>query len=393
MANEFREIGRDIRNAVLNAVDSGDFSQLNSQITRSVSDAIAEVNSRLQAHGRGGWAPDYRYSPSQNPDPIFSHPPMKKASAACDRQTMLYTKRAKGHVAGLVCTILGAILLGIFGIGLASSILAFSFRGSFGLGFFLSSGVLGALTLGSAVLLIAGLMLMGRSRRFRRYVSALQGKAYCAISKLAAVSRRSERYVLRDLKKMIALGMFPQGRIDDEGKTLLLTDEIYQQYLDLKRRREEQAARAPETEEEKKFREVVERGEQYLSSIRRANDAIPGEAVSQKLYRLEEIVWKIFDQVKKHPEQIPELRRFLDYYMPLTLKLVETYQELDQQQSAGENILSAKTEIEKTLDTVSYAFENLFDSLFEHTAVDISSDISVLKSMLRQEGLTEQDFS
>lgn len=96
MANEFREIGRDIRNAVLNAVDSGDFSQLNSQITRSVSDAIAEVNSRLQAHGRGGWAPDYRYSPSQNPDPIFSHPPMKKASAACDRQTCFIPSEPKG---------------------------------------------------------------------------------------------------------------------------------------------------------------------------------------------------------------------------------------------------------------------------------------------------------
>lgn len=391
MANEFREIGRELRDAVLDAVDSGDFSQLNSRITRSVSDAITEVNSRLQDRGHSGWTPDSRCDAPQNPAPVSSRPPEKTPSS--DSRLTLYANRPKGHVAGIICTVLGAILLAGFSIGWMSSILAFTFRDSFGLGFILSSGVLGAFTLGSAVLLGIGLTLTGRSRRFRRYVAALQGKAYCAISKLAAASQKSERYVLRDVRKMISLGMFPQGRIDEEEKTLLLTDEVYRQYLDLKRRREEQAKQAAETEEDRKFREVVERGERYLTSIRRANDAIPGEVVSQKLYRLEEIVQKIFEQVKKHPEQISELRRFLDYYMPITLKLVETYQELDQQQASGAHISSAKGEIEKTLDTINHAFENLFDSLFEHTAVDISSDITVLKTMLQQEGLTGKDFS
>ena len=115
--------------------------------------------------------------------------------------------------------------------------------------------------------------------------------------------------------------------------------------------------------------------------------------MSEKLYRLEDVVRRIFGQVKEHPEQLPELRRFLDYYMPTTLKLVETYEELDGQPSEGENIRKAKAEIEKTLDTINQAFENLFDSLFAHTAVDISSDISVLKTLLKQEGLTGSDFT
>ena len=79
--------------------------------------------------------------------------------------------------------------------------------------------------------------------------------------------------------------------------------------------------------------------------------------------------------------------------MPTTLKLVETYQELDSHPVAGQNIQKSKDEIEKTLDTINQAFENLFDSLFEHTAVDITSDITVLKNMLKQEGLTEKEFT
>ena len=172
---------------------------------------------------------------------------------------------------------------------------------------------------------------------------------------------------------------------------------MYAQYRELKQRRAEQAAeearRAAETDAERLLRETVEQGEHYLRVIREANDAIPGEVVSQKLYRLEEIVRRIFEQVRAVPSQIPELRRFFDYYMPTTLKLVQAYRELDAQPIAGENIMKAKTEIENTLDTINLAFENLFDSLFAHTTVDITSDISVLKTLLHQEGLTEKDFA
>ena len=82
----------------------------------------------------------------------------------------------------------------------------------------------------------------------------------------------------------------------------------------------------------------------------------------------------------------------MSYYLPTTLKLVNAYREFDAQPVQGENILSAKREIEETLDTINLAFENLFDGLFEDDAIDISTDISVLETMLRQEGLTGSDF-
>ena len=74
------------------------------------------------------------------------------------------------------------------------------------------------------------------------------------------------------------------------------------------------------------------------------------------------------------------------------MKLLEAYEELDTQPVQGENILSSKREIEKTLDTLNQAFERLLDDMFQDTAWDVSSDISVLNSMLAQEGLKEKDF-
>ena len=80
----------------------------------------------------------------------------------------------------------------------------------------------------------------------------------------------------------------------------------------------------------------------------------------------------------------------MDYYLPTTVKLLNAYEELDKQSLEGENIKTAKREIENTLDTINVAFENLLDSFYKETAWDVSADISVLKTMLAQEGLTEE---
>ena len=82
----------------------------------------------------------------------------------------------------------------------------------------------------------------------------------------------------------------------------------------------------------------------------------------------------------------------MNYYLPTTRKLVDAYRELDQETIISENMAKTKKEIEDTLDTINEAFENLLDSFFEERAMDISSDISVLQTMLAQEGLTGKDF-
>ncbi|MGL4283062.1 MAG: 5-bromo-4-chloroindolyl phosphate hydrolysis family protein, partial [Eubacterium aggregans] len=126
-----------------------------------------------------------------------------------------------------------------------------------------------------------------------------------------------------------------------------------------------------------------------IRQIQEANAAIPEESVSRKLDRLETIIRKIFDFIQKNPDQLMEIRRFMGYYLPTTLKLVNAYKNLDAEPVQGPNIKRSKDEIEKTLDTISSAFEKLLDSFYQDTAMDISTDISVMKTMFAQEGLTE----
>ncbi len=93
------------------------------------------------------------------------------------------------------------------------------------------------------------------------------------------------------------------------------------------------------------------------------------------------------------PEIIPDLNRLMDYYLPMTVKLLNAYEDMDSQPIQGENIASSKKEIEDTIDTLNVAFEKLLDSVFEDTAIDVSSDISVLNTVLAQEGLTEDELT
>ena len=129
-----------------------------------------------------------------------------------------------------------------------------------------------------------------------------------------------------------------------------------------------------------------------MRQIRAANDALPGQTISEKLDRLELVTEKIFAHVEQHPEKLPDIRKFMNYYLPTTLKLVNAYREFETQPVQGENIQSSKREIEETLDTINTAFENLLDNLFQTDALDLSTDISALETMLAQEGLTDSVF-
>jgi hypothetical protein len=143
---------------------------------------------------------------------------------------------------------------------------------------------------------------------------------------------------------------------------------------------------------DEELRTAIENGRSYIRQIKEANDAIPGEAISKKLFYLEALLDKIFNYVEQHPNQLPQIQKFMNYYLPTTLKLVNAYKDFDKESVQGENITSAKKEIDLTLDTINQAFEKLYDSFFMNAAMDISTDISVLETLLAQEGLTQKDF-
>ena len=182
----------------------------------------------------------------------------------------------------------------------------------------------------------------------------------------------------------------------------MLNNEVYQNYLNsqeaLKKRNEDELKRQEQSNEKindprkEELRCTIEMVKKYIEQIENANDAIPGEEISTKLYRLQNIVSQIINYVEKNPKKLPEVNKFTNHYLPITLKLVNSYKELNDQPVQGDNIKNAKNEIEKSIDIINIAFEKLLDDLFEEIALDISTDISVLETLFTQEGLTKKDF-
>ncbi|HHX59255.1 MAG TPA: 5-bromo-4-chloroindolyl phosphate hydrolysis protein [Epulopiscium sp.] len=241
-----------------------------------------------------------------------------------------------------------------------------------------------------------------RLSRFQRYVGRLNNRYYCPIKELSSATGQSDKATVNDLKKMIAIGMFPEGHIDEQKTYFMLNHQCYEEYLKLqksaKMKELELKAKALEIKNNKRDnkkdpltqeqRKVIDDGRELIKQIKHANDLIPGEELSHKLNKLEAITERIFEYVEAHPEKIPQLKRFTVYFLPTTLKLAKTYTQLDDQPVQGQNISTAKQEIEETMDTIYDAFENLLDGLFEDVALDVSTDISVLETMFAQEGLT-----
>ena len=125
-----------------------------------------------------------------------------------------------------------------------------------------------------------------------------------------------------------------------------------------------------------------------ISELRRLNDAIPDEKISAQIDHLEEVTGKIIDHVIANPAKQPQISRFLDYFLPTTIKLLNAYDRMDSAGISGSNIDATKQKVATMLDTLCAAFDKQLDSLFGDEALDISTDITVMENLLAQEGLS-----
>ena len=130
-----------------------------------------------------------------------------------------------------------------------------------------------------------------------------------------------------------------------------------------------------------------------LRQLREVNDAIPDPVMSQKISRLEEVSGRIFALAQKDPEKKAQLQKFMNYYLPTALKLLNTYASLSGQAVEGTNITEAKHSIERSMDLLVTAFENQLDKLFQADALDVNADIAALEGMLNLDGLTGSEFT
>ncbi len=215
------------------------------------------------------------------------------------------------------------------------------------------------------------------NRRMRKKIDNIVGDAkYMAIEDIAASIPCSYEKCCKHLENCIDDGVFGA-----------------EAYLDMRRRclvvegkaPDPQPAPAPKAEPAASAQDPYQK---ILQELRSVNDAIPDEEMSDKISRLEAVSAKIFEQAKSDPDKLPRMRKFMDYYLPTSLKLLQTYAELEAQGVEGENITESKHRIEQTMDTLVHAFETQLDKLFQEDALDVSADIDVMENMLRADGLT-----
>ena len=225
------------------------------------------------------------------------------------------------------------------------------------------------------------------SRRMRRKIENIVGDSqYMYIQDIADAIPCSYDKCCKHLENCIDEGLFgPDAYLDMHRKCLVVTGKAPEP--------EPKKPRKPKAEKAEKPAAMPQQDkyQKILDELHRVNDAIPDEEMTDKISRLEAVAAKIFEQARTDPDKLPQMRKFMDYYLPTSLKLLNTYAELDRQGIEGENITESKRRIEQTMDTLVDAFENQLDRLFASDALDVSTDIDVMQNMLRADGLTEDE--
>ena len=371
--------GSDILNSVTDAVEAGDFSNLAGDIQKRVNDLTNQVKSEVDKNRA-------KVVRSQGSDIYAAKRPSYRRRGTYFMPTSVSTAGA------VVQIVFSSIGLSIFLPALCGALLMMDFFG----------GAMGAFILVVIMSIVSGLGLFGGIRKrklikaYKKYAEIIGDRDYVLMTELEECTGKSTKQIWKELRQLKKMGYIQNARIDDKVTTLMLTREVYNQYLETKKNQEslekQQQAREKELDESlgdaDDVKAILREGNAYLETIRDCNNEIPGEEVSSKLFRLENIMKKIFEQVEKNPESAKDLRKFMEYYLPTTTKLLRAYVDLEKQPEV-DNIRKTKKEIESSLDVINDAFEQLLDDMFQDVAWDISSDISVMKTMMAQDGLVQ----
>ena len=284
-----------------------------------------------------------------------------------------HTNGMPGH--GALYTALGAILTAVGVLGALSSSLSlleygFSFTRLIGPILWLS------LAAGGLATAIFGRLRKKKAQRFENYLKLIGDKQAVPIHYLADVMGIDYHKVIKDLREMITRGILQPAWLDLKTYRLMMTEYTETQAVQPEEKREE----------------AVPRNDRILRQIRADNDLIADEEVSRKIDRIEDLTKKIFAILEQRPEKEPQLYNFMNYYLPTTLKALESYARLEAQGIETAAIREAKQKINHALDELADGYEKQLDKLFEDDVVDITADIDVMRKMLHKDGLKEDEI-
>ena len=392
----WKGIGEEIRKSVLEALDSGNFENLGNAVFDTVADTMRTVSEQV---GK---------TVSVNQTRVMSEVTKARQEARRQAEAMKKKKpsvaarvlapfRSIGSVSNVLLKVFGGIATGLTGAFALIMMLAIIMDATLFPLLLFSLGLLA----GSIGMILVGVKQKKRLDKAEYYLKLAGNNHYINVSDIAQFTNESKKKVLAELRQFIRQGVYPEGHLDSKGTCLMLDNKIYSEYLEIEKQRRIQAKEAREAKRSEQesipeqsavvkteLEQLIAEGQVYIDQLRIMNDHIQGEEISAKLFRLESLLKQIYARLEEHPEQLPQLKKFLEYYLPTTLKLVAAYEEFDAMSEQGPNIVEAKAEIEKTMDTINDAFAELLNRLYRDTAFDVTTDAQVLQTMLAQEGLT-----
>ena len=252
------------------------------------------------------------------------------------------------------------------------------------------SSVLGLATAGFGWMTACGAARMKAGRQmgqFADYADSVDYHKGLPVSMLADLTRQTKKKALKKLRGYIHKGWL-NAWLDDETETLYLTAEDY------RAAKEKAAAAAAQPQPEK-----VETGDaplnldtarRFAAVLEKEQQLMQDAQAREELAAMHKTTTAICDWLEAHPESQPKTRRFAEYYIPTTLKLLHTYNDVQGQQ--GENAETIRRDIAGILHTLNQAYENLYNNLLSDVAMDISSEIAALQGMLANDGLTGREF-
>ena len=278
---------------------------------------------------------------------------------------------------GIVLTIIGSIVL----FGKVSDYLFFLQDGHWA--WFLEEVFFPmGITAGGLGLLLGSHWMRRRLRRYAKYQAIAGKKPTVTISQLATAADVSPRRVENDLEQMVQKGFWGKEAYLDLGRGVLVR--TFEAAEDLEQA-QKKAQPIPE--------ETREGYSGQLRDIRYANDRIADPVISAKIDRLEDLAGKIFRIVEEEPAKKAKASTFLNYYLPTTQKLLDSYADFEESGVSGENVSQAKQRIASTMDNIVAGFERQLDQLYQSDAMDVDSDIRVMEQMLRRDsGSVAEDF-
>ena len=238
---------------------------------------------------------------------------------------------------------------------------------------------------GGSALLIGSAVMKRKMRRYAKYLACAGTRDAVPLAHLMKAADVGESKAERDLEVMVEKGMWgPTAYLDRGNDMLFRTQEAANAYFAAKRGEAERqrAAAAPQS---------AEGYEGMLQAIRRANDRIDDPVLSAKIDRLETVTGQIFKVIQDQPAKKDKASTFLNYYLPTTQKLLDSYADFEEAGVSGQNLDQAKTRIADTMDNIIAGFEHQLDDLYRDAAMDIDSDIRVMETMLKRDTSTVAD--